>query len=54
MSESKLAISRKKRISSIDTKDALSRDKYVLEPANFDLGSAQFDMPLPKFNDNHS
>ena len=39
-SESKLAMSRKKRISSIDTKDALSRDQYKLDNADFELGSA--------------
>lgn len=39
-SESKLAMSRKKRISSIDTKEALSKDQYKLDNADFELGSA--------------
>ena len=53
-SESKLAMSRKKRISSIDTKDALSRDQYKLDNADFELGSAQFDMPVPNYQDKMS
>jgi hypothetical protein len=47
-------MSRKKRLLSIDTKDALSRDQYKLEPADFDMGSTQFDMPLPNFNEKAS
>ena len=40
-SNSKLAQARKKRISSIETqKQALSRDQYKLDNANFELGSA--------------